>query len=76
MQDLDPLDDVKEASVAGLLIDSPGANGIKNNTDFFVKRGRVETVCPECAALALLPCRSTRPPVGPGFALACAVAGH
>lgn len=39
MQDLDPLEDVNNATVSGLLIDAPGANGIKNNTDFFVKRG-------------------------------------
>lgn len=67
MQDLDPLDDVKEASVAGLLIDSPGANGIKNNTDFFVKRGRVETVCPECAALALFTMQINAPAGGAGI---------
>lgn len=67
MQDLDPLDDVKEAPVAGLLIDSPGANGIKNNTDFFVKRGRVETVCPECAALALFTMQINAPAGGAGI---------
>ncbi|GAB3338227.1 type I-E CRISPR-associated protein Cse1/CasA [Chromohalobacter beijerinckii] len=67
MQDLDPLDDVKEAPVAGLLIDSPGANGIKNNTDFFVKRGRVETVCPKCAALALFTMQINAPAGGAGI---------
>ncbi|MCM5704060.1 type I-E CRISPR-associated protein Cse1/CasA [Larsenimonas salina] len=67
MQDLDPLDDVKDAPVAGLLIDSPGANGIKNNTDFFVKRGRVETVCPECAALALYTMQINAPAGGAGI---------
>ncbi|MGP9643194.1 MULTISPECIES: type I-E CRISPR-associated protein Cse1/CasA [unclassified Halomonas] len=67
MQDLDPLDDVKEAPVAGLLIDSPGANGIKNNTDFFVKRGRVETACPECAALALYTMQINAPAGGAGI---------
>lgn len=67
MQDLDPLDDVKDAPVAGLLIDSPGANGIKNNTDFFVKRGRVETACPECAALALYTMQINAPAGGAGI---------
>jgi CRISPR system Cascade subunit CasA len=67
MQDLDPLDDVKDAPVAGLLIDSPGANGIKNNTDFFVKRGRVETTCPECAALALFTMQINAPAGGAGI---------
>ena len=67
MQDLDPLDDVKDAPVAGLLIDSPGANGIKNNTDFFVKRGRVETACSECAALALFTMQINAPAGGAGI---------
>ncbi|WP_280564328.1 type I-E CRISPR-associated protein Cse1/CasA [Chromohalobacter sp. 48-RD10] len=67
MQDLDPLKDVKEAPVGGLLIDSPGANGIKNNTDFFVKRGRVESVCPSCAALALYTMQINAPAGGAGI---------
>ncbi|WP_295037657.1 type I-E CRISPR-associated protein Cse1/CasA [Salinicola sp.] len=67
MQDLDPLGDVKDAPVAGLLIDSPGANGIKNNTDFFVKRGRVEAVCPDCAALALYTMQINAPAGGAGI---------
>ncbi|MCD6009245.1 type I-E CRISPR-associated protein Cse1/CasA [Halomonas sp. IOP_31] len=53
MQDIDPLEDVKVSSVAGLLIDSPGINTVKKNRDFFVKRGRVEAMCQDCAALAL-----------------------
>lgn len=67
MQDLDPLEDVKEAPVSGLLIDSPGANGIKNNTDFFVKRGRVESVCQRCAALALYTMQINAPAGGAGI---------
>lgn len=67
MQDLDPLDDVKEATVGGLLIDSPGANGIKNNTDFFVKRGRVEAMCEDCAALALFTMQINAPAGGAGI---------
>lgn len=67
MQDLDPLEDVKDAPVAGLLIDSPGANGIKNNTDFFVKRGRVEAVCSDCAALALYTMQINAPAGGAGI---------
>ncbi|MGL4891612.1 MAG: type I-E CRISPR-associated protein Cse1/CasA, partial [Aeromonas veronii] len=47
MQDLDPLEEANPSPVAGLLIDSPGANGIKLNTDHFTKRGRVEVVCPD-----------------------------
>ncbi|GHC37634.1 type I-E CRISPR-associated protein Cse1/CasA [Aidingimonas halophila] len=67
MQDLDSLDDVKEATVSGLLIDAPGANGIKNNTDFFVKRGRVETMCEDCAALALFTMQINAPAGGAGI---------
>lgn len=67
MQDLDPLEDVKEAPVSGLLVDSPGANGIKNNTDFFVKRGRVEAMCQDCAALALYTMQINAPAGGAGI---------
>ncbi|WP_148252070.1 type I-E CRISPR-associated protein Cse1/CasA [Aidingimonas lacisalsi] len=67
MQDMDPLDDVKEATVSGLLIDAPGANGIKNNTDFFVKRGRAEAMCEDCAALALFTMQINAPAGGAGI---------
>ncbi|WP_444985339.1 type I-E CRISPR-associated protein Cse1/CasA [Halomonas mongoliensis] len=67
MQDLDPLDDVKDSTVSGLLIDAPGANGIKNNTDFFVKRGRVEVMCEDCAALALFTMQINAPAGGAGI---------
>ncbi|WP_163578169.1 type I-E CRISPR-associated protein Cse1/CasA [Halomonas faecis] len=67
MQDLDPLDDVKDGTVSGLLIDAPGANGIKNNTDFFVKRGRVEAMCEDCAALALFTMQINAPAGGAGI---------
>lgn len=66
MQDLDALEDVKPSPVAGLLIDSPGANGIKLNTDHFVKRGRVEAICPDCAALALFTLQINAPSGGAG----------
>lgn len=67
MQDPETLEDVKNAPVAGLLIDSPGANGIRNNTDFFVKRGRVDTACPACAALALFTMQINAPAGGAGI---------
>ncbi|MCG6658855.1 type I-E CRISPR-associated protein Cse1/CasA [Halomonas campisalis] len=67
MQDRDPLEDAKPTSVSGLLIDSPGANGLKLNTDHFVKRGRVETVCPDCAALALFTMQINAPSGGAGY---------
>ncbi|MGM0782805.1 MAG: type I-E CRISPR-associated protein Cse1/CasA [Pseudomonadota bacterium] len=67
MQDFDPLDDVKDGTVSGLLIDAPGANGIKNNTDFFVKRGRAEAMCADCAALALFTMQINAPAGGAGI---------
>ncbi|MCH2558970.1 MAG: type I-E CRISPR-associated protein Cse1/CasA [Alcanivorax sp.] len=67
MQDLDPMDDAKPSPVAGLLIDAPGANGIKNNTDFFVKRGGTEVMCPDCAAMALFTMQINAPSGGAGY---------
>lgn len=66
MQDLDTLEETKPVPVAGLLIDSPGANGIKLNTDHFVKRGRVEVICPDCAAIALFTLQINAPSGGAG----------
>lgn len=67
MQDRDLLEDSKPTSVSGLLIDSPGANGLKLNTDHFVKRGRIETICPDCAALALFTMQINAPSGGAGY---------
>ncbi|MFB9869331.1 type I-E CRISPR-associated protein Cse1/CasA [Vreelandella sulfidaeris] len=67
MQDIDLLEDVKNATVSGLLIDAPGANGIKNNTDFFVKRGRVDVMCESCAAIALYAMQINAPAGGAGI---------
>jgi len=67
MQDLDPLEDVKDTTVSGLLIDAPGANGVKNNTDFFVKRGRVDAMCEDCAAIALFTMQINAPAGGAGI---------
>lgn len=53
--------------VAALLIDSPGENTIKNDTDFFVKRGRIETLCPACAAMALYTMQAFAPSGGAGY---------
>lgn len=67
MQDLDPLEEARIAPVSGLLIDAPGANGIKNNTDFFVKRGQAQQLCADCAALALYTIQANGPAGGAGF---------
>jgi len=43
----------EDKPINALLIDSPGAKALKDNTDHFVKRGKVGAVCPACAATAL-----------------------
>ena len=67
MQDRDPLDSASLSSVSSLLVDAPGANGIKNNTDFFIKRGVAERLCPDCAAIALYTIQASGPAGGAGF---------
>lgn len=52
--------------ISGLLIDAPGANAIEKNTDHFVKRTHAETICPDCAAMALLTLQINAPEGGPG----------
>lgn len=67
MQDLDPLEGANCSPVTGLLIDSPGANGLKNNIDHFIKRDRIEALCPDCAAIALFTMQINAPAGGAGF---------
>tara|TARA_B100002049_G_scaffold27238_1_gene18003 strand:+ start:5848 stop:7551 length:1704 start_codon:yes stop_codon:yes gene_type:complete len=67
MQDRDPLDSASLSSVSSLLVDAPGANGVKNNTDFFIKRGVAERLCPDCAAIALYTIQASGPAGGAGF---------
>lgn len=62
MQDFD-LPDGEEKPIAGLLIDAPGANTVRNNQDHFIKRGGVAALCPACAAAALH-CLQTNAPSG------------
>ena len=66
MQDFDPLADIKSSPVSGLLIEAPGGNTIKNNTDHFIKRGITEALSPEMAALALLTLQINAPAGGQG----------
>lgn len=65
MQDLS-LDSPPDVPIASLLIDSPGENAIKNNSDHFVKRGRIQHVCPHCAVTALLTLQINAPAGGAG----------
>jgi CRISPR system Cascade subunit CasA len=67
MQDLDRLEEAREASAASLLIEAPGAQGIKFNTDHFVKRGVGEAMCPSCTAMALFNFQTTGPAGGTGY---------
>lgn len=52
--------------VGALLIESPGENALKNNSDHFIKRGRVDGLCPHCAATALLTLQINAPSGGAG----------
>ncbi len=69
MQDLD-LDPenagVKFSEIGALMIESPGENTQKNNVDHFIKRGRINVLCPACAALALFTLQINAPSGGAG----------
>lgn len=67
MQDQESLDKVSPTLASSLLIDAPGASAIKNNTDHFVKSGRAETFCPDCAAIALFTLQINAPAGGKGY---------
>ncbi|MBK1691210.1 type I-E CRISPR-associated protein Cse1/CasA [Ectothiorhodospira mobilis] len=67
LQDLDPLEEARDAPIASLLIESPGVQGLKLNTDHFVKRGIGEAMCPACAAVALYNFQATGPAGGTGY---------
>lgn len=66
MQDFDELSDVTTNDISGLLIDAPGENGIKNNTDFFVKRNTVDVLSLPMTALALFTLQINAPSGGQG----------
>jgi CRISPR system Cascade subunit CasA len=52
--------------IAGLLIETPGENTLKNNGDHFVKRGLAEALCQHCAVLALFTLQVNAPAGGAG----------
>ncbi|MGO3785530.1 type I-E CRISPR-associated protein Cse1/CasA [Pseudoalteromonas sp. KG3] len=66
MQDYDELATAKPTTVAGLLIEAPGANGLKLNTDHFIKRGIGEVMSLEMAVLALFTLQINAPSGGSG----------
>ncbi len=63
MQDLELQGLVPNKDIGGLLIDAPGGNTLKNNTDHFIKRGKVEKLSPMATAMALF-CLQTNAPSG------------
>lgn len=67
MQDQDPLDKESPTLASSLLIDAPGASTVKNNTDHFVKSGRAEIFCVDCAAIALFTLQINAPSGGKGY---------
>ena len=52
--------------IAALLIEAPGENAVRNNSDHFIKRDQVESLCPDCAALALTTLQINAPAGGVG----------
>ena len=65
-QDCDTLMDAETVPVAGLLIEAPGANTIKENKDLFQKRGQVEALSRGAAAMALFALQTFAPSGGAG----------
>lgn len=53
--------------ISALLIESPGENALRNNSDHFVKRARLDAVCPACAATALFTLQTNAPAGGVGY---------
>lgn len=53
--------------VSALLIESPGENSLRNNSDHFVQRGLVDVMCPHCAATALFTLQTNAPAGGVGY---------
>jgi CRISPR system Cascade subunit CasA len=67
MQDFDlRASDGDPVGIGALLIEAPGENTVKNNSDLFVKRGHVSRLCSHCAALALFTLQVNAPSGGAG----------
>lgn len=66
MQDFDVLEDGTAVDVSSLLIDAPGGNTLKLNTDHFIKRGQVSRLSPAMAAIALFTLQINAPSGGQG----------
>lgn len=66
MQDFALLDGRNKVPISGLLIEAPGENALKRNTDHFIKRDFVKAMCPHCAAMALFTLQTNAPSGGQG----------
>lgn len=65
MQDFAALDGNK-VPISGLLVEAPGENALKRNTDHFIKRDFVKAICPHCAVMALFTLQTNAPSGGQG----------
>lgn len=65
MQDLE-LSGGTELSLANLLLETPGGNTERNNSDLFIKRGQSARHCPSCLAMALYTLQTNAPAGGMG----------
>lgn len=66
MQDFNTLEDATKAPVSSLLIEAPGGNGLKLNTDHFIKRGIGERMSLPMAVMALFTLQINAPSGGQG----------
>lgn len=66
MQDFN-LPDSETKTIAALLIEAPGENALKKNTDHFVKRSQTSQLCPSCTAIALFTLQINAPAGGAGI---------
>ena len=67
MQDLDPLEGAKSKPVESILIDAPGEQTIKHNTDLFVTRGGAQVLGRAAAAMAVFTLNAYAPGGGQGY---------
>ncbi len=65
MEDFE-LADHADKTISGLFIEAPGGNTLKENKDFFIKRGSIEKISAEVAAMALLTLQINAPGGGVG----------
>ena len=67
MQDLDPLEGAKSNPIGSILIDAPGEQTIKHNTDLFVTRGGTPVLGRAAAAMAVFTLNAYAPGGGQGY---------